>query len=306
MMKRYGLLALIAFLGSALLPSAAEGVLQDQIVVPDWVQARLAQKKGEDVALILGTSDHAVGANRISFLVVRSNGSLVRSPQAKFLILREGATRGVQTTARLVSLEPEDAAGKHGHPEPDATVIYAVRVTLQQPGRYWMVAEPQSSTVQGFQSIEVRKRSRSPAVGSKAIASKNPTLRDGPAAKITTAKPPDFSLLRYSIAGSLAAHAPFVVVFATPSFCQSRTCGPAVETLQAAQKRFADSGIRFIHVEVYQDNNPSRGLNKWMREWHLPTEPWVFVVDRRGIIRDKFEGAISLPELVGSVRTHLR
>jgi hypothetical protein len=305
-MKRHRLLPLIVLLGFVLFPSAATAERQQQVTVPDWVQARLAEKKGEDVALIFGTTDHAVGDNRISFLVVRSNGSLVRSPQAKVLILREGATRGVQATARLISLEPEDAAAKHRHAEPDATIIYVVRVPLQQPGRYWMIAEPEGTTVQGFQSIDVRKRPRSPSVGSTAVASKNPTLRDGPAATITTARPPDFSLLRYSIAGSLAAHAPFVVVFATPKYCSSRTCGPAVETLEAAQKRFARSGIRFIHVEVYQDNNPGRGLNKWMREWHLPTEPWVFVVDRRGIIRDKFEGAIALPELISSISTHLR
>ena len=76
---------------------------------------------------------------------------------------------------------------------------------------------------------------------------------------MTTATPPDRSLLRYSVADSLAAHVPFVLVFATPKFCTSRTCGPVVDVVEAVQKRFAGRGIRFIHVEIYQDNNPAMG-----------------------------------------------
>jgi hypothetical protein len=60
--------------------------------------------------------------------------------------------------------------------------------------------------------------------------------------------------------------------------------------------------VRFIHVEVYAGNDPANGVNRWMREWRLPTEPFTFVVDRRGIIRAKLEGAFSVAELVRAVR----
>jgi hypothetical protein len=39
-----------------------------------------------------------------------------------------------------------------------------------------------------------------------------------------------------------------------------------------------------------------------MREWNLLSEPWVFVVDRNGVIRAKFEGPVSLGELANTVR----
>jgi hypothetical protein len=32
-------------------------------------------------------------------------------------------------------------------------------------------------------------------------------------------------------------------------------------------------------------------------EWHLPSDPWTFVVDRTGIVRDRFEGAAPFDEL---------
>ena len=93
---------------------------------------------------------------------------------------------------------------------------------------------------------------------------------------------------------------PFVVVFATPKFCTSRTCGPVVDVVKAVQRRF--TGVRFIHVEIYQDNNPAQGRNRWVKEWHLPSEPWVFVVGRDGRIKARFEASVSVAELAAAVR----
>ena len=109
--------------------------------------------------------------------------------------------------------------------------------------------------------------------------------------RITTSRPPDLPLLRYSIAGSLAAHRPFVVTFATPKFCTSRTCGPVVDVVEAVRRRFEPRGIRFIHVEVFTGNDPNRGYNRWMRQWGLASEPWVFLVGADGRVRHEIRGA---------------
>jgi hypothetical protein len=105
------------------------------------------------------------------------------------------------------------------------------------------------------------------------------------------------------VAQALAAHDPFVVTFATPQYCQSRTCGPAVDVVSAVRKRMAPTGLRFIHVEIYSDNDPAKGVNRWVSEWRLPTEPFTFVVDRTGVIRAKLEGAFSAGELEAAART---
>jgi hypothetical protein len=119
---------------------------------------------------------------------------------------------------------------------------------------------------------------------------------------LTTRRPPDLGLLRYSVAGTLAAHRPFVVTFATPKFCTSRTCGPVVDVVDAVRKRFASSPVRFIHVEVYRGNDPTKGYNRWMREWGLQSEPWTFVVGADGRVKAKFEGSVSVAELSAAVR----
>jgi hypothetical protein len=39
-----------------------------------------------------------------------------------------------------------------------------------------------------------------------------------------------------------------------------------------------------------------------MREFALPTEPWLFVIDREGIVRSRLQGAFSASELENAVR----
>ena len=108
-------------------------------------------------------------------------------------------------------------------------------------------------------------------------------------------------MLEHSVADSIAAGVPFVVVFATPQFCQSRACGPTVDVVEAARKRYLGTSVRFIHIEIYEDNLPGNGPNRWVKEWNLPSEPWVFVVDDAGIVRAKFEGAVAADEIGDAV-----
>ena len=112
--------------------------------------------------------------------------------------------------------------------------------------------------------------------------------------------------MRYSVAGSLAAHRPFVVTFATPRFCTSRVCGPVVDVVDAVRRRFERRGVRFIHVEVFRANDPSKGLNRWMREWGLTSEPWTFLVGRDGRVKAEFQGSVSAAELSAAIRQTLR
>jgi len=63
-----------------------------------------------------------------------------------------------------------------------------------------------------------------------------------------------------------------------------------VDVVEAARRQFAARGIRFIHVEVFQDNDPTRGYNRWMRQWGLASEPWVFLVGRDGRVEGEVRG----------------
>jgi len=104
---------------------------------------------------------------------------------------------------------------------------------------------------------------------------------------------------------ALAAHKPFVVTFATPRFCTSRTCGPVVDVVDYVRRKYAARGVRFIHVEVFKQNRPALGYNRWMRQWGLQSEPWTFLVGQDGRIEAKFEGSVSAAELEAAIRRSL-
>jgi hypothetical protein len=261
---------------------------------------RLWHGSGQAVVLIPGTSEYASGNVRVSFLVVANDGRPINRPTADVWVARgRDAEPFARTTARL-----ERIGVPGGADAADVQSLYVAHVRLPRPGGYWLLARPVGGDVRigGIRDLQVKAHTATPALGAKAIPSRTPTLGDAPIRLLTTRVPPDRALLRYSVAGSLAAHVPFVLVFATPRFCQSRTCGPVVDIAAAARRRFAGSGIRFIHVEIYTDNNPAKGENRWVREWHLPSEPWTFLVGRDGRVKAKFEGAVSLRELGSAIR----
>ncbi len=261
----------------------------------------LWKQSGQSVALIPGTNDYSPGDLRISFLVVDNRGRLIAPPRARFWIARSLASKPFQET--VARLERVGVAGVSTGE--DAPPLYVAHVHVSAPGTYYVLARPVGHvSIGGIREVLVKERAASPAVGSSAYASATPTLASarGRVAKLTTRVPPDRSLLRYSIAESLRAHVPFVVTFATPRYCSSRTCGPVVDVVDQVRRRFAGAGIRFIHVEIYQDNDPRKGENRWVREWHLPSEPWTFLVGRDGRIKAKLDGPVSSRELELAVR----
>jgi hypothetical protein len=257
----------------------------------------LQARPGEDVALVMGTSDYAAGPVRLSFLVIASNGRPVFTPSARVWVARErGARPFAKAEARLERL------GVPGGDHADHfSGIYVAHVRIPRAGRYWLLAEPQGGPmrVQGLAELEVADDAKTPAVGEEAPASDTPTLADvgGDAEKLTTREPPDVGMLRHSVEDVLKRGEPFVLVFATPKFCTSRTCGPVVDVADVVRKRYEKHGVRFVHVEIYEELNPALGPNRWVQEWKLPNEPWTFVVGGDGRIRAKFEGAVSVREL---------
>lgn len=263
----------------------------------------ILDRPGPNIAVTAGASDFAVGDVRFPFLVIAGNAKPVERPAATVWVAR--SRNGAPFARVTAKLEP---IGIPGHSEAafgGVKRIYVMHVHIPKPGRYWLVAEPNGAKTQALGIIDVAAHSKSVQLGARAPRSDTPTLATAPASKITTSSPPDLPLLRTSVAQALAAHRPFVVTFATPKFCTSRTCGPVVDVMEAVRRRYASRGIDFMHVEVYKDNDPTKGYNRWMQQWGLLSEPWVFLVGSDGRVKAKFEGSVSAGELAAAVREHL-
>jgi hypothetical protein len=272
-------------------------------------QAAPAAPHATSLMPVPGTEDYAPGPVRVSFLLIDGQGSPVYRKDIRVWV--EKAQGAHPLGGRPIAVVPAvlERIGVPGSRDLGGiTKLYVVHFRAPFAGKFSLVAQSTSGKrVVATWTIDVRKHPRAPGIGSKAIPARTPTIASthGNFRALTTATPPDKALLRYSIAGSLAAHKPFVVVFATPKFCTSRTCGPVVDVVQAVSRRFRGRGIRFIHVEIYAGNDPARGFNQWVRQWHLPTEPWIFLVGADGRIKAKFEGSVSVAELAAAVRSRL-
>jgi hypothetical protein len=265
---------------------------------------QLWREPGDDVAVVPGTENYEPGDVRVSFLVANSQGQVITLPTARVWVARALEDRPfLETDAKL------ERIGVPGESTSNATHIYVARLKLPNAGKYWMLAEPEGGKdkVQALGNVVVVKDDPPPDVGDPAPASDTPTISSsgGDLSQLTTRTPPDESLLQYSVADSLETKVPFVVTFATPKFCASRTCGPVVDVEEEVQHRLEDENVRFIHVEVYEDNDPAKGYNQWMKEWNLLTEPWTFLVNAHGTIVDRFEGTVSVDELETAVREKL-
>jgi peroxiredoxin len=130
-------------------------------------------------------------------------------------------------------------------------------------------------------------------------------------ATITSSPVPDPDLYRLSIDQALEAGKPLVVVFATPAYCKTATCGPQVQVVSQLKDRFSDQA-NFIHVEVFENphlieaGRPAGGFVPAVGEWNLPTEPWTFVLDGAGRVRAKFEVFTTAQELARALEEVLR
>jgi len=199
---------------------------------------------------------------------------------------------------------------------PDAKAIYTSYADFARAGDWGMevtghqAGKPDRTARMVF---SVREKTDTPAIGAAAPASDTLTATDPAAiAAISTDTDPDPAMYTLSVKDAIAAGKPFVLVFATPLFCTSGTCVPALDLVRQVMPDYVGR-VNFIHVEPYllqvTDGKAQPKLDvlghpqpvRAVVEWGLPTEPYVFVVDANGKVADKFEGMAYPDELTAAL-----
>ncbi len=189
--------------------------------------------------------------------------------------------------------------------DPDAaTVVYSTELDFPSDGEWRIAAllkQGDEITATLLPSAAVGEFEGVPRVGQKAPKISTPTAEDagGDLSKITTRLPPD-TQNRVDYADALGKE-PVVLLFATPQFCQSRVCGPVVDVAEEVKEQYGDEAA-FIHMEIYNDNDPNKGVRPQVRAYRLPSEPWLFTIDRQGVIRAEVEGAFGIDLLTDVVK----
>ena len=158
-------------------------------------------------------------------------------------------------------------------------------------------------------TVEVIEGGPVPGIGSAPPLSRNKTLDSaGSLEKLTTHFTPDPELYRLTIEEAAGNGSPTVIVFASPAFCTSPTCGPQTDALSALKDANPDRA-NFIHVEIYDNPDEIQGdlskvrLSQPVLDWGISDVPgwfnesWTFVLDSQGIVSHRYEGFASVEEL---------
>ena len=270
---------------------------------------------GGGLTTIVATKELGVGTQRVAFLLT-TDKALVTVPEVEVTssYVGESAAYGgqgqgeVQLTARTAPFHPWPY-GVRG--------TYVTEMEFDRAGlwRLDIGAVQDGETVTASVDLEVAEKGHVPQVGTVPPLSENKTLgNSGSIEKITTDYSPDPDLYRLTVAEAVATGLPTVVVFASPAFCTSPTCGPQTDTVSELREGYVGRA-NFIHVEIYDNPDEIQGdlskadIAKPVSDWGISgipgwfNESWTFVLDGEGKIVQRFEGFATLEELKATLQS---
>ncbi len=239
------------------------------------------------------------------------------------LIRRQGAPLvGADASVWLIpSPDPQASVGVQGpfqapwysyaKPDPGGPVkgINATEVRFDRPGVWTLVAEAKTpnGALLGSAAVQVKAKEAAvtPIPGERALLSQTPTLDDHRGVEPICTRQPACDMHRVTLAEAVAAGKPVAFSVGTPRFCRSRVCGPNLEELIVVQQEVGDR-ITFVHAEVYKDDQTQTVINQLVAptftEWSLSTEPWLFLIDRSGLIVSRFEGPLTASQIQAATK----
>ncbi len=212
---------------------------------------------------------------------------------------------------RRVSLGREESNHKHAdgtnHVHNDPVVsVYASEIDFQYGGVWGAKFIVKDSTDLELPpillSFLVQNSRLMSSEGSAVPATIQPIMDEQNSIEsLSSANPANPEMHQISIRDALELGKPVIVSFVTPSFCQTKLCGPVLEEAINPNYDQFNGEVIFIHVEPYDLDRLKGGEGLYlvpaMAEWGLTSEPWVFVIDTEGKVRVGLEGITDAEEL---------
>ena len=258
---------------------------------------------GDDLVVSPAGTTFTTGKNRFGFAVFTVDREQITDADVA-IYAAHGPTGKAEGPfpAAVESLETEPAfTAQTTSGDPDAAkAVYVADLSLDQPGEWRLVAvvnHDGTTSAARIPSVVVKTadQDKIPAAGEQAPEIHTPTTDDvGDVTEIDTRVPPS-SMHDVDFADALGKK-PIVLLFATPALCQSRVCGPVVDVAEQVKRDRPDDAA-YIHMEIWNDNDPNKGAREQVLAYNLRTEPWLFVIGSDGKVSTRIEGAYSVGEL---------
>jgi len=316
---RWPALAALALAALALVAAACKG---DDGGSPDDGQVcdfRESVALGEgDLFPVLNNSSLAVGDNRLSLAFFDESDAAVLDADVSLRICDltgEEPVLASEAEADYIPVELfyiDEQSGKEKRIVANAGV-YVTNVSFDQAGDWGLEAtlaiDGEETDLIPFQ-FTVLEESPEPAVGDPAPPSEQVLLSEvDDISEIDSSFPPHPEMHGITVADALELGKPTVLFIGTPAFCESRTCGPVMETVMDPLYDEYSEDVTLIHVEPFQLKELREGTARipvqTTEDWGLRSEPWIFVIDSEGLVAGKFEGVTGLEEVRAVVEATL-
>jgi len=269
-----------------------------------------ATSGGSGAPVVLPTivsSELGVGANRVLVSLTDASGQKpAGSPDRKVAVgFRgpSGETIAPQPATFIWAIE-----GFSG--------VYILHATFASAGHWtadFTTSAPGAPEQMVPFAFDVQPKTQVLGPGDPAPSVVTPTIASaGDVSKVSTDTKPVARFYETSEADALAAKKAFVLIFATPKFCQTSTCGPTLDKLKPVAA--AHPEMTFINVEPYLLKDDQGQLQPDLDAagnfqpapatvaFHLQSEPFVFVVGADGTIRSTFELVFAPDEIEAAIQ----
>jgi hypothetical protein len=184
--------------------------------------------------------------------------------------------------------------------------LYLAEVDIPRPGATSFVAVTADRRA-GADAVQVAtpETSKLAAPGRAALAVPTPTVANPMGMMRLCTANPACGMHERSLDQALGDRRPIMLTFATPAYCQTAVCGPSVQVLDQVRTSRDWADAAFVHVEIYSDAGQT--VSEPVKQWNLPSEPWLFAIARDGRVADRADGPLlTLPDQVAAMTARIQ
>ena len=258
----------------------------------------------------LASSVFTVGDNRLAFGMIDDQGQFLYGPTVVYVAPNPNApARGPYAApADVLLTEPRYRSRQAAEESDPFAAVYEAEVPFNKKGPWAVLVVTKNGNTYAAAPAQVQVNTKKadpiPDVGELPPDVATDTLASvkGNEKLLDTRVPP--SDMHAESFDKVLGKKPVALLFSTPQLCQSRVCGPVTDVATQLESKYGDQ-MEFIHQEVYVDNDTNKGLRPPLQAFHLPTEPWLFVVDASGKITARLEGSFGLTAFENALKTAL-
>jgi hypothetical protein len=232
---------------------------------------------------------HAV---TISFGLEDPSGKPITSGTPNVYITKEGDVVPYgPTPATWSPFRGYQSTGDHSPPPPIQGVWYATvpMPTFAGVATIVVYAPGGRQNGVGVTHAFVEVKPEAARIGSKAVPVKTPVATGGNALRaICTRTPPD-DMHGMSLDAALENGKPTMLIFSSPGSSSNNLDAAVTDEMLLTKQKYG-SRVNFVHVD--SSKNPGA-----VTAWKFPagSGPWVVVVDKKGVIANRFSGATTAP-----------